>query len=128
MAGSLVSNLFKRYKMLERSRRYYLYDQPTDMRKSFNTLSGLVTHQMGLQVLSGAGFIFINKRKTHLKLLMWEGDGLSLYYKRLERGTFEHPLPGAGFQISYEKLLLILQGIETGKVVKRKRFSLSKPT
>ena len=80
---------------------------------------------MQLSVLSGAGFVFINKRKTHLKLLMWEGDGLSIYYKKLERGTFEHPTSKNGYEISYEKLLLILQGIETKKVVKRKRFSVA---
>ena len=112
--------------MLERTRRYYLYNQPTDMRKSFYTLGALVSGQMKLTLLSGAGFVFINKRQTHLKLLMWEGDGFSIYYKKLERGTFEHPNSNGGFEISYEKLTLILQGIETKKVVKRKRFSLSK--
>jgi transposase len=112
--------------MLERTRRYYLYDQPTDMRKSFHTLGAIVHMQMKVNVLSGSGFVFINKRKTHLKMLMWEGDGYSIYYKRLERGTFEHPESQGGFEISYERLLLILQGIETKKVVKRKRFSLSK--
>ena len=112
--------------MLERTRDYYLYDQPTDMRKSFNTLGAIVTIEMKLELLSGAGFVFINRRKTHLKMLMWEGDGLSLYYKRLERGTFEHPRSGNNFAISYEKLMLILEGIETKKVVKRKRFSLAK--
>lgn len=112
--------------MLERTRQYYLYDQPTDMRKSFYTLGALVTTQMRLPLLSGAGFVFINKRKTHLKLLMWEEDGFSIYYKKLERGTFEHPRSNGAFSISYEKLLLILQGIETKKVVKRKRFSSAK--
>ena len=112
--------------MLERSRRYYLYDQPTDMRKSFYTLGALVTSQMKMQLLSGASFVFINKRQTHLKLLTWEGDGLSIYYKKLERGTFEHPDLNGSFEISYEKLILILQGIETKKVIKRKRFSLPK--
>lgn len=112
--------------MLERSRRYYLYDQPTDMRKSFYTLGAIVTSRMQMKLLSGAGFVFINKRKTHLKMLMWEGDGFSIYYKKLERGTFEHPDSNGSFEISYEKLILILQGIETKKVVKRKRFSLPK--
>lgn len=109
--------------MLERTRQYYLYDQPTDMRKSFYTLGALVKGQMQLSLLSGSGFVFINKRKTHLKLLTWEGDGFSIYYKKLERGTFEHPNSKSGYEISYEKLLLILQGIETKKIVKRKRFS-----
>lgn len=111
--------------MLERSRRYYLYDRPCDMRKSFNTLGALVSQEMKLELLSGAGFVFINKRQTHLKLLIWEGDGFGLYYKRLERGTFEHPKSsGPKGELSYEKLMLILQGIQTDKIRKRKRFSL----
>ena len=61
----------------------------------------------------------------NLKLLMWEGDGFSLYYKRLERGTFEHPESASGFDLSYEKLLLILRGIKTDTIQKRKRFSLA---
>jgi len=112
--------------MLEVSRQYYLYDKPCDMRKSFNTLGALVSGQMGLSLLSGAGFVFINRRKTHLKLLMWEGDGFGLYYKRLERGTFEHPSSTSGYELCYEKLLLILRGIKTDKIEKRKRFSLGK--
>lgn len=110
--------------MFERSRQYYLYDQPCDMRKSFNTLGAIVKHTMQLNLLTGAGFVFINKRKTHLKLLTWEGDGFSLYYKRLEKGTFEHVSNVGGYQLSYENLLLILQGIETKNIKKRKRFSL----
>ena len=112
--------------MFERSGSYYLYDQPTDMRKSFNTLGAIVTKQMNLGLMSGAGFVFINRRKTHLKMLRWEGDGFSLYFKRLERGTFEHLTQLNAYRLSYEKLLLILQGIETKKVIKRKRFSLGK--
>ena len=110
--------------MFERSRKYYLYDQPCDMRKSFNTLGALVKHQMHLPLLSGSGFVFINRRRTHLKMLLWEGDGFSLYFKRLEKGTYEHPSAEIGYEISHQKLLLILSGIETKKVVKRKRFSL----
>ena len=112
--------------MFEQSRRYYLYNQPCDMRKSFNTLSGLVRSEMNLPLLSGAGFVFINKRRTHIKMLMWEGDGLSLYFKRLSKGTFEHPQTKKGYQISYEKLLLVLRGINTKEIVKRKRYSLLK--
>jgi len=112
--------------MLEKSRQYYLYDQPCDMRKSFNTLGALVKNEMNLELLSGAGFVFINRRQSHLKLLTWEGDGLSIYFKRLEKGTFEHPKTGKDYFLSFEKLLLLLQGIETSNVVKRKRFHISK--
>lgn len=96
------------------------------MRKSFYTLGAIVTHQMGLDLLSGSGFVFLNRRRTHLKMLLWEGDGFSLYYKKLEKGTFEHPAAGGGYELSYAKLLLILQGIETKNMHHRKRFSLAK--
>jgi len=112
--------------MFERSTTYYLYDQPTDMRKSFNTLGAIVTGSMNLSLLSGSGFIFINRRKTHLKMLRWEGDGFSLYFKRLEKGTFEHLTGLNEYELSYENLLLILHGIETQKISKRRRFSLGK--
>jgi transposase len=112
--------------MFERSRKYYVYDQATDMRKSFHALGAIVSQQMGVDLLSGAGFVFISKRRRHLKLLLWEGDGFSLYYKRLEEGTFEHPKGGEQGLIGYEKLLLVLQGIESEKITKRKRFSLQK--
>jgi transposase len=108
--------------MFERSRKYYLWDQATDMRKSFNTLGNIVTAQMRMELMGGDGFIFINKRRTHLKMLLWEGDGFSIYFKRLERGTFEHPSSGSNYGISYEKLMLILSGIESEKITKRKRY------
>ena len=108
--------------MLERSRTYYLYSNPVDMRKSFNGLSGIVNNKMSRLVTDGSGYIFINKRGTHLKLLIWEEDGFSIYYKRLERGTFEHPIQGNNGRISYEKLVLILQGLEEKKMKKRVRF------
>lgn len=112
--------------MFEQSRTYYLYDQPTDMRKSFNTLGAIVKNTMSLDLCSGAGFIFINKRRTHLKMLLWEGDGFSLYYKRLAQGTFEHPKIPLGEALTYPKLLFLLQGISVKKMVKRKRFLLDK--
>ncbi|TVR84750.1 MAG: transposase [Saprospirales bacterium] len=110
--------------MFKYSQKYYLYDKAVDMRKSFFTLGAIVVNQMQLKLLSGSSFIFINKRKTHLKMLTWEGDGFSLYYKRLEKGTFEHPEGGSDYLISHEKLMLILAGIETKKIVKRRRISL----
>ena len=112
--------------MFESARKYYVYDRATDMRKSFHALSAIVSQQMGVDLLSGSGFVFISKRRRHLKMLLWAGDGFSLYYKRLEQGTFEHPKGGEKRQISYEQLLLVLRGIESEKITKRKRFSLEK--
>lgn len=112
--------------MFNRQGKYYLYDLPTDMRKGFNTLGAIVVSKMHLNLQSGSGFLFINKRKTHLKMLMWEGDGFSLYYKRLEEGTFEHVRGLSNYELSYEKLVLILKGIEAKEIKRRKRFSLGK--
>jgi len=114
--------------MLERLRVYYLYNEPVDMRKSFDGLSGIVHNKMSRQVIDGSGYVFINKRRTHLKLLIWEEDGFSIYYKRLEQGTFEHPNQGLDARISYNKLVLILQGLEAKKIRKRKRFKGVKVT
>jgi transposase len=70
---------------------YYFYQGAVDMRKGFDSLSGLVQQHMQLSVLSGSIFIFMNKKRNQVKLLLWEGDGLSLYYKRLEQGSYEQP-------------------------------------
>jgi transposase len=70
-------------------------------------------------------FIFLNKRRNQIKLLLWEGDGFSLYHKRLEKGTYELPVLTNGsnhISISSEQLLLILQGICLRHVRKRKRY------
>ena len=92
------------------------------MRKGFDSLSGLVQQQMQLNVLSGGIFIFINKKRNQVKLLLWEGDGLSLYYKRLEKGTYERPLVAADCNISSTQLQLILQGIQLKSVKMKNRY------
>src|SRR6478609_3153631 len=98
--------------------KYYLYCGDADMRKGFDSLSGIVSQHMQLNALSGAVFIFVNRRRNQLKLLLWEGDGFSLYHKRLEQGTYELPAgvaPGKdktnGISLTYQQLQLILQGI-----------------
>ena len=102
---------------------YYLYAQATDMRKGFDSLCGIVKAQMSLDALSGAIFIFINKKRNQVKLLLWEGDGLSLYYKRLERGTYEIPATdGVATTLDYQQLQFILQGVSLKKIQCRKRY------
>lgn len=111
---------------LNNALRYWLYHHPADVRKSFDGLYGIVTNEMHLPVQAGDVFIFLNRRRTHLKALMWEGDGFSLYYKRLEAGSFEFPanLPDATHSpVSARQLLLILQGISLQKARYRKRYA-----
>lgn|SRR4028119_2522264 len=103
---------------------YYLYCGNTDMRKGFDSLSGLVSSHMQLDALSGSVFIFINKKHNQIKLLLWEGDGFSLYYKRLEEGTFELPEADKkeSLSISHQQLQFILQGISLKSIRRRKRY------
>lgn len=105
--------------------QYYLYTGNTDMRKGFDSLCGIVSSQMKLDALSGCIFIFINKRRSQVKLLLWEGDGLSLYYKRLEKGTYELPATGdenSSLNISNQQLQFILQGVSLQKIHYRSRY------
>ena len=98
------------------------------MRKSFDGLCGMVKSLMALDALSGAVFIFMNRRRTQVKLLLWEGDGFSIYYKRLEKGTFEWPLvSGTAPTISLDarQLQFILQGVCLKKIVYRPRLKKS---
>lgn len=105
--------------------RYYLYTSHTDMRKGFDSLCGIVSSQMALDTLSGAVFIFINKKRNQVKLLLWEGDGLSLYYKRLEKGTYERPSfneNATSTALTYQQLQFILQGVALQKIQYRSRY------
>lgn len=93
------------------------------MRKSFDGLCGIIKNKMQQDVLTGDVFIFLNKRRTHIKLLLWERDGFAIYYKRLERGTFELPANNdAQLPITHQQLLLVLQGISLKAVQYRKRY------
>ena len=113
---------------LDIHRSYYWYHGAADMRKSFDGLAGLVTGQMQEPLLSGAVFIFMNRKRNQVKLLTWEGDGLSIYYKRLEKGVYDLPVVKNTAQRSVQmnafQLQLMLQGVVLSSVRLKKRFSL----
>jgi len=104
--------------------RYFLYREATDMRKQFDGLSGLVNEHIDHPLLSGDVFIFLNRRRDRIKLLMWDHTGFALYYKRLERGTFELPANEDlhTMELSATQLNLLLAGIELASVKYRKRY------
>lgn len=105
--------------------RYYYYHHSADMRKGFDGLSGLVREQMGSDPLDGSVYLFVNRRRDRMKLLVWESGGFVLYYKRLERGTFELPKAKkttGKLQMNWETLVLMIQGISLEKIVKKKRY------
>lgn len=111
------------------AQRYYLSRQAADMRKSYDGLGGLVRQGLGRDPLSGEVFIFLNRRRTQMKLLVWDRSGFVIWGKRLERGTFELPRSaqaGAGVVLSWEELVLILEGVRLGSVQRHKRYSRQK--
>jgi len=103
------------------SMKYYLYGSPTDMRKSFYGLSGLVRNELNREPDDGSVYIFINRRRDKIKLLVWDRSGFVLYYKSLESGTFELPKDPKE-AISWNQLWLILEGISLESVRHRKRY------
>jgi len=113
---------------LSSSLSYYLYNQPTDMRKSFDSLCQLVETGMRRNPLSGEVFLFINRPRNRMKLLRWEYGGFILYYKRLESGTFELPvsvLNSTSTVINWPELVMMVQGISLQHIRTRKRYLLT---
>lgn len=105
--------------------RYFLYVERTDMRKSFDGLSGIVTNHMDGDLLSGDVFLFINGKRDRIKLLVWDRSGFVIYYKRLESGTFELPSttgPCGTIELRWEELVMLLEGIRLNSVKRRKRY------
>ena len=94
--------------------RIFLALAPIDGRKGFNGLSALIQGTLGQEPTSGFLFVFINKARNRLKVLFWDGSGLVLYTKRLERGTFAAPVgEGTSQCLRPEELTLLLHGIES---------------
>ncbi len=73
--------------------RTFITLQATDMRKGFDGLSGLVSDTLKQDPLSGERFLVVNRRRDRMKVLYWDGDGLAIWNRRLEQGTFKSPLP-----------------------------------
>jgi transposase len=95
-----------------------LYRQPTDMRKSFNGLSALVVQHFDEPLLEGGYFLFVNRRRTMLKVLYWDQDGLALWSKRLEKGTFKVNWRGGG-TLSRREFSLLLEGVTPKRMNRR---------
>ena len=104
----------------------YLYAGAADMRKAFDGLLGLVTEAGMGDPLSGAWFVFRNRRADRIKILYFDRDGLAIWYKRLERGRFQWPRiePGqSAVSVQASELRLILEGIDLDSVRRRRRWS-----
>lgn len=106
--------------------RYFLYTLPTDMRKGFDALCGTVYNEMKLDPLNGDLYIFINRARNQIKMLHWQHDGFAIFYKRLEKGTYEIPVAEINLShanIPIEQLLFILQGVVLKSIRKKARYT-----
>lgn len=109
---------------LSPSHKFHLYNHPTDMRKSFDSLCGLVGNDLDQDPTNGSVYIFINKVRNKVKLLHWQSGGFVLYYKRLETGTFEQPTYDesvGSLRLSYTQLVLLIDGVAITNITRRKR-------
>lgn len=101
--------------------RIYLAAGATDLRKGFDGLYGLVRDRLELEPLSGHVFVFSNAQRNRLKLLFWDGSGLWVCAKRLERGRFRWPEAEGGPKVvlSAEELALLLGGLDLNQTRRR---------
>ena len=109
--------------------KIWLCVEPTDMRKSFDTLAAVVREHLRGDPLSGSWFVFRGKRGDRLKILYWDGDGYALWQKRLEQGAFEFPKvigSTTGVQITTTDLALILGGVALN-AKRRMRYTRTAP-
>ncbi len=112
---------------LHQSLKYYLYPAPVDMRKSFYTLSGIVTSTMNRDVRSGEVFIFINSDKNIMKILHMEYAGLVIYYKKLESGRFNLPSldeKTISLVIGWHDLIMMVETVKLRPKKLRKKLSV----
>jgi transposase len=103
--------------------RYFMCCTLIDMRNGFDGLAGIVRNHLKKDPISGDVFIFLNKTRTHIKILYWDGDGFALFYKRLERGRYSltvHHEPSK--QIKREELMMLLEGLSYSKMSQKKRY------
>ena len=115
---------------LSNQSRIFIHALPTDMRKSFDGLCGIVKADFQKDIFEGDYFVFFNRVLDRCKILLWDRDGLILVYKRLERGCFQRvPYEGEGLAIEVDSttLTLILSGIDLSTAKRRKRFAVDKP-
>jgi transposase len=112
--------------MLPSTARIFLCARPVDLRKSFDGLTGLVQDCFGQDPLDGHLFLFLNRRRDRIKILYFDRDGLAIWYKRLEAGSFQMPQATEdGIELQPAQLAMLLSGIDLRTARQRKRFQLA---
>ena len=100
------------------SARVFIYGQPVDMRKGFEGLGALVEQAFSESLVAGGYFAFLNRRQDRIKVLYWDGDGLTIWYKRLERGAFRASQVGHR-QVGRREFLMLLEGVTPQRMNRR---------
>ena len=112
--------------LVPRAVRVYFATQPTNLRKSFDALTADIRCALGHDPLSGHVFVFLNRRKNQVKLIVWTRGGFTIVHKRLERGTFTFPARVApdvpSVAIDVHELAMLLEGIEVSRVKTKRRW------
>jgi transposase len=107
--------------------RVYLHAHPTDMRRSYDGLCALIESAFQRDVRCGELFLFLNRRLDRVKLMYWDRDGIAIWMKRLECGTFQRPAltpDGTHAVLDATDLSLLLSGIDLRSAQRRKRYAL----
>jgi transposase len=114
---------------LSPSTRIFVHALPTDMRKHFDGLAAIVTGSLGMDVLCGDYFVFLNRARNRCKILLWDRDGFAIWAKRLERGSFQKPAgqDAASLAIPVDSVTLsmMLGGVDLASVKRRKRYQVA---
>ena len=113
---------------LSNTARIFIHALPTDMRKSFDALCGIVKGEFRKDILDGDYFVFFNRVLDRYKILLWDRDGLTLIYRRLEQGCFQRPphdsRNGLAIEVDATTLTLILSGVDLHSAKRRKRYQI----
>lgn len=113
---------------LSPSTRIFVHTKPADMRKGFCGLSGIVKEHFQVDLFEGHLFVFFNRRRDYVKILAWDQDGLAIWSKRLERGTFENIQKNhdGEFEIDSAELVMMLRGVQIEGTVRRQRYAIDR--
>lgn len=106
--------------------KFLFAHKPINMGLSFDGLLGVIRNTLGADPLTPTFFLFLNKRRDKLKVFYWDDDGFAIWYKRLEKGTFQLPplIPGedGAIHLTRAQLTMLLQGLDFSRTQQRKRY------
>lgn len=111
----------------QESTNYYLYRKPVKMSRSFDGLAALIRTELDKDIISGDVFIFLNRARTTIKIFVYENKGFSIYYRRLDEGSFQLPLISSdhiSYRMSVDQMMYMLSGmtLEEGGYVKAGKY------